>query len=918
MSASMQIRRPASRTGAAIGLAAAFAAVLTAFALSSGASVHMAASTEAGELASYGQLPLSFIPNRGQTDARVRYHAQAAGVQVFLTDNKAIFSFEKGKREAALEMRFLGANPDAQLVHGDRGAGTVNYLTGSEHQTGLPTFEEVLYKDLWPGIDMAFRGQAGKLKYEFHIAPGADPSRIRLAYAGADGLSLGAAGNLLIGTPLGTLRDSRPISYQRVGGERVPVASRYTLDGDTAYGFALGPHDQRRPLVIDPGLEYSSYLGGQHKDEGWDVAVDDAGYAYVTGMARSGTTFPTTPGAYDRTYNGNIMDAFVTKMNADGSALVYSTFLGGSGRDRGEAIAVDDAGSAYVTGEASTGFPRTTGAAQTALGGVADAFVSKLAPDGSALAYSTFVGGQRTDVAFDIAVDTAGGVAITGVTKGLFPTTSGAYDTAHDSDGAFCDDELNYCFDPDNAFVTRLNPAGSQFVFSTYLGGEKGAGNGVAIDGAGNVYVTGGTPGDHPTTVGAFDTSPGSSDGFVTKLNPTGTALVYSTFLGGSGFDGGHAIELDAAGNAVVAGGTSSTDFPITGGAFDDSVSGGDAFVTKVNTAGSALHYSTVLGGTQSEGASGVAVDSAGNSYVTGQTRSTDFPTTSGAVDTSLNSTVDTFLSKVSATGSALLYSTYLGGTGDDLGNGVAVDPGGNAFLAGTTVSADFPTTPGAFLASQPTTGNPTSGDAFVTKIDPRPSGYPRPKDATPTEVSLVPAYVACGAANREHGPPLAFPSCNPPAQASDEATLGTPDTNGRAAKGSGLVRYGVLGGDVQIKVDVSDVYESGAASDYVGELRVRTPLQITDRFNNPGDVATVTTQSLEATVPCAATVDATTGATCNLLTTVESLIPGAVPEGKRSVWALGQVQVDDGGADGDADTAADNTPFMVQGVFVP
>ena len=226
-------------------------------------------------------MPLSFIPNRGQTDQRVRYYAQAPGLGFFLTDDKAVLSLTKGKRGTALEMRFLGANPDARLEPGRRGEGKVNYLTGSDHQTGLATYGQVTYRDLWPGIDMVFRGQGGKLKYEFHVAPGADPSRIRLAYAGADGLSLGPAGNLLIATPLGTLRDARPVSYQGVDGRRVPVESRYEIQG-TSYGFALGAHDAGRPLVIDPGLEYSTYLGPTGVAPA-GIAVDGSGSVYVTG-----------------------------------------------------------------------------------------------------------------------------------------------------------------------------------------------------------------------------------------------------------------------------------------------------------------------------------------------------------------------------------------------------------------------------------------------------------------------------------------------------------------------------------------------------------------------------------------------------------------------------------------------------------
>jgi hypothetical protein len=275
-----------------------------------------------------------------------------------------------------------------------------------------------------------------------------------------------------------------------------------------------------------------------------------------------------------------------------------------------------------------------------------------------------------------------------------------------------------------------------------------------------------------------------------------------------------------------------------------------------------------------------------------------------------------------------LVYSTLLGGSSDDKGYGLAVDAAGSAYVAGQTLSSDFPTTPGAFRETpNPNISGPDPGDAFVTKLSMKPEGYPRPKSASPLDVTLVPAYTSCTAPNRTHGPPLAFGSCTPPSKASDEATLGTPDANARPVKGEGHVGFAALNGnpvtsadeaDVRVTFVLRDVYDHSTLADYAGEVRARVGLRITDKLNNPGDIATVTDTSLAATVPCAATGDTTVGASCNLVTTVDTLVPGAVTEGKRSVWELGQVQVDDGGADGDADTASDNTLFMVQGVFIP
>jgi hypothetical protein len=856
----------------------------------------------------------------------VRFYAQAPGFGVFLTPEKAVLSLTKGERGAALEMRFIGANPGARIVPSDRGDGAVNYITGSGTETGLPTYGEVTYRDLWPGIDMVFRGQGGRLKYEFHVAPGADPSRIKLAYAGTEGLALAGAGALLVGTPLGTLRDSRPVTYQRVGGKRVPVESRFVLHGANAYGFTLGARDASRPLVIDPALVYSTYLGGVNTDRAHGVAVEPDGTAYVTGYTNS-VDFPTTPGAHDTTRTH--WDVFVTKLTPSGS-LVYSTYLGGNFADQGRAIAIDDSGSAYVTGyTGSSDFPITPGALDSSPAGY-DAFITKLLPDGSGLAYSTFFGGGGVDEARGIAVGADGDAYITGRTDSVIPTTPGAFDRTYQP-AQFCDPEWDFG-DAVNAFVTRIDTTGSALVYSTFLGGEGDSGEDIAVDDAGHAFVTGITFGNFPTTEGAFDRTSeynGCSSffqSFVTKFNPTGTALAYSTFIGDSTFGSEPAIAIDPTTNAYVVGHTGSADFPTTPGAADTTRSGStDAYVTKLNSTGSALHYSTYLGGAGSESGHGIALASDGTALVTGSTTSADFPRSGGAFDTSINSGADAYLTKVSPSGSSFAYSTYLGGGDSDQGNAVGRDASGRAIVVGETRSLDYPTTPGAVRPTNVFTFTPIDG--FVTSIEPVPDGYVRPKAAGPLQVSLVPAYNACTAPNRQHGPPLAFGSCNPPARASDEATLGTPDANTKPAKGEGHVTFAAINGipatpadeaDVRITFELGDIYDDPALTDYTGELRARVALRITDKLNNPGDNGTVADTTVGVTVPCAATGDTTVGATCNLDTAIDAVIPGAVPEGKRSVWELGQVQVDDGGADGDADTPGDNTLFLVQGVFVP
>ena len=672
--------------------------------------------SEKEALDAYEKVPLAFVPNEGQTDEAVRYYAQGAGYGFFFTKEGARLSFADGEGRGghALALDFLGADSDATLTARQRLAGEVNYLMGDDQakwQQGLPTHAELLYGGLWPGIDMAVRGEGGKLKYEFHLKPGSSVKDIRLDYRGAERLSVGAGGELLVQTSLGVLKDAAPVSYQRIGGERVPVESRYTLKGDGGgYGFAVGSYDPRYPLVIDPGLDYSTFLGGTGGEGGSGIAVRD-GRAYVTGETSS-TDYP-TQGAFDTSLDG-FSDTFVTKLNASGSALAYSTYLGGTGDDEGEGIAVDGSGRAYVTGTtSSTDYPKTSGAFDRIFNGDVDAFVTKLNASGSALDYSTYLGGTTTEFSAAIAVDGMSRAHVTGQTRSEnYPTTSGAFDRSFN--GGIAD-----------AFVTKLNASGSALEYSTYLGGtDFDQGHGIAVNG-GRAYVMGTTSStDFRTTQGAFDRTPnGDVDAFVTKFNASGSGLEYSTYLGGTHSDegGGDIAVLD--GRAYVTGTTNSIDYP-TQGAFDTSLGGfQDAFVTKFNASGSALVYSTYLGGTSGERGEGIAVDGSGRAYVTGSTFSDDYPT-QDAFDTSFNGGVDrndAFVTKFNAAGSALAYSTYLGGMDNDAGFGIAVGGSGRAYVTGSTVgvegSSDFPTTPGAFDTTFGPSSDTFSSDAFVTKL---------------------------------------------------------------------------------------------------------------------------------------------------------------------------------------------------------
>jgi hypothetical protein len=677
------------------------------------------ARTRQNALDAYGKMALAFVPNAGQTDPRVCYSAQAGGASFYFTPSEAVFAFTKEKKGLALRLAFLGANPAPQIAGSRRGAGRINYLIGNDRsrwRAGLATYEEIVYRDLWPGIDLAFRGENGELKYEFHLAPGADPRDIRLAYRGAERLAVSADGELLIHTEFGVLSDSRPVSYQEIAGARVPVASQYSLEG-SSYGIVPGPYDSNRPLVIDPGLAYSTFLGGIQVDAGSGIAVDASGSAYVTGETLA-SNFPTTIGAFDTTFNGGNRDVIVTKLNPEGTALEYSTYLGGSAHDGGTAIAIDAAGNAYVTGATtSSNFPTTPGAFDRSFnptGGGFDAFVTKLDPTGSTLVYSTYLGGNPGQGGHGIAVDAAGNAYVTGDTASPnFPTTPGAFDTSYNG-GV-------------DAFVTKLNSTGSALVYSTFLGGgafSEDDGNWIAVDNAGAAYVTGFTfSSNFPTTPGAFDRVLGSaingtSDAFVTKLNAGGSSLVYSTFLGGNDFgDEGWGIAVDAAGAAYVTGITTDGTFPTTPGAFDTTLNSiTDAFVTKFSADGSALVYSTFLGGSSTDESFGITVDAAGAAFVTGRTSSSNFPTTPGAFDTTFNGNTDAFVTRLNEIGSTSLYSTYLGGNADEAATAIASDSSGSVYVTGGTSSNNFPITPGAF---QPTIGG--ISDAFVAKISNRP-----------------------------------------------------------------------------------------------------------------------------------------------------------------------------------------------------
>jgi hypothetical protein len=670
--------------------------------------------TSAGGRSVLADLPLSFIENRGQADRQVSFYVQGSETSVYFTPDGLRLALADTRGTSGgwnLALDFVGATrtiPEGRT----RARGIVSYFKGdpSEWHTSIPTFSRVAYRDLWPGIDLVYSGSGSELKYEFQVAPGADPSRIKLRYRGAEGLRITSDGALAVSTPARTFTDAAPVSWQGSG----EVVTSYQLDGD-AYGFDLGEYDPSRPLVIDPAmLLYAGYIGGSGADYGNDVAVDDAGNAYVIGDAASTeTTFPESVGP-DLSHNGGD-DVFVAKVNAGGASLGYAGFIGGDAEDSGSGIAVDDAGNAYVTGQTGSSegsFPVTVGPDTSYAGGV-DAFVARVDAGGASLGYAGYIGGTALDAGLGIAVDGAGNAYVDGSTEsseGTFPDAVGP--------------DLSYNGGLD-AFVARVDAGGASLGYAGYIGGgADDSGGGIAVDGAGNAYVTGSagsTEATFPETVGPDLSYNGGSDAYVARVNAGGASLGYAGFIGGTGGESADAVAVDAAGNAYVVGHTTSTEatFPDTIGP-DLSYNGGtvDAFVARVDAGGASLGYAGYIGGSgDNDFGRGIAVDAEGNAYVTGYTDSTEatFPVVVGPDLTHNGGQFDAFVAKVNAGGASLGYAGYIGGDADEFGQGINVDGAGNAYVTGYTSSteATFPVVVGPDL-----THNGGTHDAFVAKVE--------------------------------------------------------------------------------------------------------------------------------------------------------------------------------------------------------
>jgi len=640
--------------------------------------------------ARYGTMPLYFIENQGQLDARVGYYLHGHDTSVYFTPQGVTYaltgpsaapatgqdalskaarldkvmrtSVQEGggsstQQRWAVAVDFVGANPDAMPRGEQPTSAVVSYFRGSQTdwKAGVPTFASVRYDDLWPGIDLVYEGTNNHLKYTFLVRPGADPRQIKLAYRGATDVALTATGQLEVRTPVQTFREDVPSVYQEENGQRTVVSAAFarvntTPDGSPVIGFTVGAYDTSRSLVLDPVVfVYVGYIGGTGDDFGYGIAVDGAGNAYVTGYTSSGeASFPIAVGP-DVTYNGG-GDAFVVEVKALGTSLVYAGYIGGINSDRAADIALDANGSAYVAGDtASTQatFPVTAGPDLTYNGGFSDAFVAKVKPSGTGLAYAGYIGGADTDEGDGIAVNANGAAYVAGTTSSTektFPIKTGP-DLKYNGGG--------------DAFVTKIAASGTSLVYSGYIGGnDEEDASGIAVDTAGNAYVTGSTLSDQttfPVAVGPDLTyNGGLFDAFVAKVGASGMApLIYCGYiggLGGFGGEGGNDIAVDGAGSAYVVGNTPAdqTTFPVKLGpdiTFNGDV---DGFIAKVRPSGASLAYAGYIGGSGTDAAFGVAVDKFGSAYVTGETQSdeTTFPVKTGP-DLTYNGSYDAFVAKI-------------------------------------------------------------------------------------------------------------------------------------------------------------------------------------------------------------------------------------------------------------------------------
>ncbi|MFO7732698.1 MAG: SBBP repeat-containing protein [Candidatus Aminicenantes bacterium] len=716
----------------------------------------------------FGKIALHFIPNRGQIGGSAVFYVQGRDKTICFAPEGLTFVLSRmpeseeghtGQKSDAgdpgirgpwtrragwplsgvhsavpsferwvVKLDFVDADPDAVPVSLEDSGAVVSYFQGKAEswKAGIPASSEIIYRGLWPGIDLVYSGTVSRMKYEFIVHPGADPSKIRLAYRGADRVALTEGGQLQVETPLGGFTDDVPTAWQEIGGGTTSIEAAYdlcSLEGDRhIWGFKVGEYDRARTLILDPAvLVYCGFIGGGNTEYGSGIAVDNAGNAYVTGYTWSDeSTFPVTIGP-DLACNGN-HDVFVAKVSAGGTELIYCGFIGGSLGEMSYDIAVDAAGCAYITGytgsDEST-FPVTTGPDLTYndyadATGYADAFVAKLNPFGTALEYCGYIGGGYHEEACGIAVDVNGCAYVVGYawsSEATFPVLVGP-DLSHNGDN--------------DIFVAKVSSDGASLEYCGYIGGQEGDyGYAIAVDGLGQAYVAGGTLSNEstfPVLVGPSLIYKGldfRGDGFVAKIAASGEHLVYCGYLGGSDEEGISGIAVDDSGHAYVSGYTASDEstFPVGTGPDLTHNGGYDVFVAKVADSGIGLVYCGYIGGDGNDGGGRIALDGSDCAYVAGSTDSseTTFPVTAGPGLTYNGGFGDCFAAKLDPSGRMLVYCGYIGGDDVEGCMGIAVDNQGGAYLAGYTFSteATFPATVGPQATAS------GGGDAFVAAISP-------------------------------------------------------------------------------------------------------------------------------------------------------------------------------------------------------
>jgi hypothetical protein len=685
----------------------------------------------------YGKIPLYFIPNKGQVSSEARFYAKTHNYTLWMTgkglvfdrlwkvsNEKVITNPESGTREdykqstraeayrsdidgkmgeASKEhgefkrdvsrLQFIGANEKTEIIAGEHTGNKVNFFIGNDQSKwsdNIETSKSVVYKEIYNGIDLTIYGTESQIEYDWIVRPGASPASIVFRYENAESTEIDSTGDLVVHNISGDLVHKKPLSYQVIDGKRIDVDVDFKKYTDGSYGFNVSQYSADYVLIIDPLIAaYSTYLGGSNVDEAADIAVDSSGAAYIAGCTFS-VDFPVV-----NQYQGRqgALDLFVTKLSPSGNTILYSTYIGGSLDDFCDGIAIDSNGAAYVTGGTySTDFPLVNQyqGNQPDI----DAFVFKLSPSGNSLSYSTYLGGISIERGRDIAVDSSGSAYVTGETISAdFPLVNQYQGNMGDYD----------------AFVTKLSPSGNSLLYSTHLGGSSlEIAWGIAVDSSGSAYVTGVTRSADFPLENEYQGTLNFVDAFVTKLSPSGNTLVFSTYLGGSSFDGGLGIATDSSNAVYITGYTSSADFPLVN-EYQGYQGSMDAFVAKFSPSGSILLYSTCFGGSGQEGPiGGIAVDSSGAAYVVGWTTSSDLPLVGQYQG--YNGGNDAFLFNLSPQGDDLQYSTYIGGSWRDDGCGIAVDSSGAAYVTGFTFSPDFP------LVNQ-YQGKSGSDDAFIVKL---------------------------------------------------------------------------------------------------------------------------------------------------------------------------------------------------------